>query len=62
MKAHRVVKRRDSHIFSRQSAQMEMRFSTLRAGRPLPPMKIPGPHFCWRLSRSPGYIAAGRIG
>ena len=28
---------------------------------PLPPGNIPGTHFCWRLSRSQGNSAAGRI-
>jgi hypothetical protein len=31
------------------------------AGRPLPPRKIPGTHFCQRLSRPQGHSAAGRI-
>jgi hypothetical protein len=40
--------RRDSHIFSRQSAhKMAVRLSALRAGRPpFIPWKIPGTHFC----------------
>jgi len=28
---------------------------------PLPPVNIPGTHFCWRLSRPQGHSAAGRI-
>jgi hypothetical protein len=35
--------------------------SALRAGRPLPPRKIHGTHFCHRLSRPQGHSAAGRI-
>jgi hypothetical protein len=36
--------------------------STLSAGRPsFNPRKIPGPHFCYRLSRPQGHSAAGRI-
>jgi hypothetical protein len=38
--------------------------SALHAGRPLfppPPRKIPGIHFCYRLSRPQGHNAAERI-
>jgi hypothetical protein len=35
--------------------------SALRAGRPLPPRKIPDTHFCLRLSRPQGHTAPGRI-
>jgi hypothetical protein len=28
---------------------------------PFTPRKIPGTHFCWRLSRPQGHSAAGRI-
>jgi hypothetical protein len=35
--------------------------SAPRAGRPLPPRKIPGTHFSKRLSRPQGHSAAGRI-
>jgi hypothetical protein len=35
--------------------------SALRAGRPLHPRKIPGTHFCQRLSRPQEHSAAGRI-
>jgi hypothetical protein len=31
------------------------------AGRPLPTRKIPGTHFCQRLSRTQSHSAAGRI-
>jgi hypothetical protein len=40
---------------------MEVNLLALRAGRPLPSRKIPGTHFCQRLSRPRGYSAAGRI-
>jgi hypothetical protein len=35
--------------------------SAARPGRPLPPRKVPGTHFCYRLSRSQGHSVAGRI-
>jgi hypothetical protein len=37
MKAHRVVRRRGSHIFYTIGSQMAVRLSAPRAGRPLPP-------------------------
>jgi hypothetical protein len=43
---------------------MAVRLSGLRAGSPLSPpphRKIPGTHFCYRLSQPQGHIAAGRI-
>jgi hypothetical protein len=40
---------------------MAVSLSALRAGRPLPPRKIPGSHFCQRRSRPQGHNAAGRI-
>jgi hypothetical protein len=40
---------------------MAVRLSVLLAGRPLLPRKIPGTHFCQRLSRPQGHGAAGRI-
>jgi hypothetical protein len=40
---------------------MAVRLSALRAGRPLPPRKIPGTHICYRLSRPQGHSAAGWI-
>jgi hypothetical protein len=43
------------------SSQMAVRLSVLRAGCPLPPRKIPGTHFCQRLSRPKGHSATGRI-
>jgi hypothetical protein len=43
--AHEVVRRRASHIFWTLSSRMAERLSALRAGRDLPPRKIPGTHF-----------------
>jgi hypothetical protein len=41
---------------------MAVKLSALHACRPLPtPRKIPGIHFCQRLSRLLGHSAAGRI-
>jgi hypothetical protein len=40
---------------------MAVRLSALRARRPSPPRKIPGTHFCQRLSRHQGHSASGRI-
>jgi hypothetical protein len=40
---------------------MAARLSALRAGRPLPPKKIPDTHFCYSLCRSHGNSATGRI-
>jgi hypothetical protein len=40
---------------------MAVRLSASRADRPLPPRKIPGTHFCQRLSRPQGLCAAGKI-
>jgi hypothetical protein len=40
---------------------MAVRLSGLHASRPLHPRKIPGTHFCYRLSRSQGHSATGRI-
>jgi len=37
------------------------RLSALRTGRPQTPGDIPGTHFCQRLSRPQGRIAAGWI-
>jgi hypothetical protein len=35
-----------SHIFQTVGSLMAVRLSALRAGRSLPPRKIPGTHFC----------------
>jgi hypothetical protein len=45
VEARRFVRRRGSHIFQTIGSQMAMRLSALRAGRPLPPRKIPGTDF-----------------
>jgi hypothetical protein len=41
---------------------MAVRLTALRAGRPLPPRKFPGTHFCWKLIRPQGHSATGKIG
>jgi hypothetical protein len=61
MEAHGVVGRRGSHIFYTIGSQMAVRLSALRTGHPLLPGKIPGTHFCYRASRTPGFSAAGNI-
>ena len=40
---------------------MVVSLSALRTGRFYPPGKIPGTHFCYRLSRPQGRSAVGRI-
>jgi hypothetical protein len=40
MKAHRVVRRRGSHIFKTICSQMAVRLSAPSAGRPLPPRRF----------------------
>jgi hypothetical protein len=40
---------------------MAVSLLALRAGHTLPLRKIPGVHFCWRLSRPQGHSAAARI-
>jgi hypothetical protein len=46
MEAHRVWRRRDSHIFYTIGSQMAVGMSALRDDRPLPGTNIPGTHFC----------------
>jgi hypothetical protein len=46
LEALRVVRGWGSHIFQTIGSQMAVRLSALRAGRFLPPRKIPGTHFC----------------
>jgi hypothetical protein len=53
MEAHRIVRRRGSQIFYKIDSQMAVRFSTSRAGRPLPPRTF--------LNRHQGHSAAARI-
>ena len=38
-----------------------VKLSSLRSGRHYTPGNIPGTHFCYRLFRPQGHIAAGRI-
>jgi hypothetical protein len=40
------VRSRGPHIFQTIGSQRSVRLSALRDGRPLPPIKIPGTHFC----------------
>jgi hypothetical protein len=40
---------------------MAVSLSALRAGRLFPPGYLSGTHFCYRLSRLQGHIAAGKI-
>jgi hypothetical protein len=55
VEAHRVVRRRIG-------SEMAVRLSVLHAGRPsFTPRKIPGNHFCYRLSRPQGNSTAGRM-
>jgi hypothetical protein len=47
VEAHRVVRRRGSHILWTVGSQMAVRLSALRAcWPPFTPRKIPGTHFC----------------
>jgi hypothetical protein len=66
VEAHRVVRRRGSHIFYTISTQMAVKLSALRACRPLPPPPTPGiflvlSHFSQTPSRPKGRSAAERI-
>jgi hypothetical protein len=56
-----VVRHWGSHIFYRIGSQTAVKLSALGAGRCLPPRKIPGTNFFWRLSRPRGHSANGRI-
>jgi hypothetical protein len=56
-----VVIRRGPDIFYKGGSQMAVRLSALHTGRLFASRKIPGTHFCQRLSRLQGHIAAGRI-
>jgi hypothetical protein len=49
------------HFLWTIGSQMAVGLSISRAGRPLPPRKIPDTHFCYRLSRTQGHSPAGRI-
>jgi hypothetical protein len=63
MKTLKVLRRRGSHILSKQSGSlMTVRLSTLPAGRPLPTRKIPGSHFSQRLSRPRAIVRLQRLG
>jgi hypothetical protein len=55
------VRRRGSHIFSRQSLTDGGEVDSLMRRQPFTPRKIPGTHFCYRLSQPQGHSAAGRV-
>jgi hypothetical protein len=61
VEAHRVLRRRDSHIFLTIGSQMAVRLSAFRAGRPLAPARFLVRISVKRLSRPPGHSAAGRF-
>jgi hypothetical protein len=61
MKAPRVVRRRDSHIFLTIGSQMAVRLSALRAGRPLTSGRFLVLISVKRVSRPHGHSAAGKI-
>jgi hypothetical protein len=60
MEAHRVVRRRGSHIFETIGSQMAVRLSALSSLFPLPPGRLLV-LISVRLNRSQGYSAAGRV-
>jgi hypothetical protein len=60
MEAHRVLRLWGSNIIQKIGSQM-ISLSALSFSRPLPPRKIPGTHFWYRLSQPQGHSAAGRI-
>jgi hypothetical protein len=57
METHRVVRRRASHIFYTIGSQMAGEVVSLTRRPPFTPTKIPGIHFCYRLSRPQVYSA-----
>jgi hypothetical protein len=54
-----VVRCGGSHIFYTNGSGMAVRLSGLSADRALLTRKIPGTHFCWRLTKPQGHSAAG---
>jgi hypothetical protein len=56
VEAHRVLRRRESHIFLTVCSRQSYAPAAL-----YPPRKIPGTHFCWRLNRPQDHSAAERI-
>jgi hypothetical protein len=46
MEAHKVVRRRGSHIYLNNRLKDGGEVSALRSGRPLPTWKIPVTHWC----------------
>jgi hypothetical protein len=59
--AHRVVRRRGSHIFIDNRPTDGSEVVSLTCRPPFTLRKIPDTHFCWRQSQPQGYSAAGRI-
>jgi hypothetical protein len=60
MEAHRVVRRRGSHIFYTISSKMAVRLSALRAGRTFSPQES-WYSFLLEVVSTQGHSAAGRI-
>jgi hypothetical protein len=61
VKAHRVVRRRGSHIFLNSRLTDGGEVVSLSRRPPFTAGGIPGTHFCYRPSRPQGHSAAGRI-
>jgi hypothetical protein len=61
VKAHRVVRRRGSHIFLDNRVAEGGEIVSLTRRPPFTHWKIPSTQFCLRLSRTQGHSAAGRI-
>jgi hypothetical protein len=59
--AHRVVRRRGAHRFLDNRLTDDGEVVSLMRRAPFTPGKIPGNHFCQRVSRPQGHSAAGRI-
>jgi hypothetical protein len=58
----KAVTLRGSYILWTIGSHMAVRLAALRqALAPFTPTKIPGTHFCWKLSRPQGHSEAGRI-
>jgi hypothetical protein len=61
VEANRVVRRRGCHIFEDNQLTDGGEVSFTRRQAALYPQKIPGTHFCLRLTRPQGPTATGRI-
>jgi hypothetical protein len=62
MEAHRVVRRRGSHIFYTFGSKMAVRLSALRADRPLPPGRFLVLISVQRLSQPQGIVRLEGLG